>query len=169
MEVAALNDPSATPAPPAPELSYPDAASLPAKVTVIATIQSLVMDLSDLAAQPNPGEPEARVADRLAEEASEVGAMIRALPGRPASMSGHDTQMLAALRTAHASGEDVAETIARALARLAAELGGSEQVLRNRPGSWEAAVAEQLLVGTVGPDGEGLDMYQGPGGPGGSL
>ncbi len=165
-----MNDPSATPAPPAPDpLTYPDAASLPARVTLVASIQSLVMDLSDLATQPDPGEPEARVADRLAEEASEVGAMIRNLPGRPASMTGHDCQMLAALRTAHGAGEDVAETVARALARLAAELGGSAEVIRNRPGSWEAAAVAELLRGTVGPDGEGLDMYRGPGGPGGSL
>src|SRR5258708_24370081 len=152
-----MNDPSATPAPPAPDpLTYPDAASLPPRVTLVASIQSLVTDLADLAVQPDPGEPEARVADRLAEEASEVASMIRALPNRPASMTGHDCQILAALRTAHAAGEDIAETIARALARLAAALGGSAEVLRDRPGSWEAAVIEQLLAGTVGEDGEGL-------------
>jgi hypothetical protein len=157
-----MNDPSATPAPPAPPdpLTYPDASSLPAKVTLVASIQSLVMDLSDLATRPDPAEPEARVADRLAEEASEVGAMIRALPGRLASMIGHDCQMLAALRTAHEAGEDIGETVARSLARLAAQLGGSAEVIRNRPGSWQAALVADLLSGTVGPDGENLDMYR---------
>jgi hypothetical protein len=109
------------------------------------------------------------VLDRLAEELAEAAAMVRALPGRPADMSGHDYALLAALRTAHAAHEDVGETIARACARLAAELGGTEQVLANRPGSWEAAVIEQLLAGTVGERDADLGMYQGPGGAGGSL
>lgn len=85
--------------------------------------------------------------------------MLRALPGRPAAMSGHDHALLAALRTAHAAGEDIGETMARAVARLAAELSASAAVTANRPGSWEAALIADLLRGTVGPDDENLDMY----------
>ncbi len=150
--------PATTPAP--DSLTYPDAAALPAKVAVTATMQSVITDAADLITRPEPGEAEARVADRLAEELAEAAAMLRALPGRPAAMSGHDYALLAALRTAHQAREDVAETIARALARLAAELGSSAAVLRNRPGSWEASAVADLLGGMVGPDDENLPMYR---------
>ena len=73
-------------------------------------------------------------------------------------MSGHDYALLAALRTAHAAHEDVGETIARALARLALELGGTHEVIANRDGSWEASVIAQLLHGTAGDD--DLDAYR---------
>lgn len=133
------------------------------EVTLTETAHATAADLADLAAilPGNPAET-ARVADRLAEEATELAAMIRALPGSPADMPGHDRALLAALRTAHAAGEDVAETIARALARLAAELGSSFAVLANRPGSWEAAHVRALLAGTVGEHDDCLDLY-GPG------
>ncbi len=92
--------------------------------------------------------------------------MLRSLPGRPAAWPGHDFQLLAALRTARAADEDIGEFAARALARLAAELGGSFEVIKARPGSWEAALIAELLRGTVGPDDENLPVF---GGPGGSL
>ena len=94
--------------------------------------------------------------------------MLRALPGRPAALADYDYQLLAALRTSHASGEDVAEAIAHALARLAVELGGSLQVTANRPGSCGPSDIAELLRGTVGPGDEDLGMF-GSGGPGGSL
>lgn len=153
-----MNDPSATPAPPAPELACPGAPALPAQVTVIATIQSVITDLADLLTSPGD-DASARVLDRLSEEVAEAAAMLRALPARPAGMSGHDYQALAALRTAHAAGEDIGETIARALARLAAGLGGSAAALANRPGSGEAALVADLLSGTVGPDDEHLSRW----------
>jgi hypothetical protein len=139
------------------------------EVTVTESARAAATDLADLAKiLPGGTEPyaAARVADRLAEEVAELAAMIRALPGSPAEMTGHDRALLAALRTAHAAGEDIAETIARALARLAAELGGTYQVLANRPGSWEAAHVAELMRGTVGPGDENLPLY---GGAGGSL
>jgi hypothetical protein len=154
--------PSATTPAPDP-LTYPDP---PARVAAVATIQSVITDAADLITRPKPGEAEARVADRLAEELAEAAAMLRALPARPRAMSGHDYALLAALRTARAAGEDVGETIARALARLAAELGGSFEVLKAWPGSWEAATVAELTRGTLGPDDENLSIY---GGPGGSL
>ncbi len=122
----------------------------PPEITVRETASAALADLADLAASlPGDIARNAQVADRLAEELAETGAMLRALPGRPAAMSGHDYALLGALRSAHAAGEDVAETIARACARLAAELGGSFEVIKARPG-----------------DDENLPMY---GGPGGSL
>jgi hypothetical protein len=127
------------------------------EVTLTESATATLRDFYDLA-QALPGEDpaaSAQIADRLAEELSELGLMLRALPGRPAAMSGHDVQLLAALRTAHAAGEDVAETIARACARLAAELGGAEAVLSNREGSWEASHIRDLLDGTIGPGGAG--------------
>src|SRR5260221_10856201 len=119
--------PATTPAP--VPLAYPDPR---ARVAAVATIQSVITDAADLITRPEPGEAEARMADRLAEELAEAAAMLRAMPARPAAMSGHDYALLAALRTAHAAGEDVGETISRALARLAAELGGTAAVIRNK-------------------------------------
>ncbi len=134
----------------------------PPEVTLIETVRAALADLADLAGQL-PGDPDhARVLDRLAEELAEAAAMLRALPGRAAPMTGHSHAALAAFRTAVASGEDIGEFIARTLARLAADLGGTVAVIANRPGSWEAALVADLLSGTVGPDDEGLEMYQEP-------
>jgi hypothetical protein len=147
------------------------------EVSLTESARAAATDLAELAAAL-PGADRhraAEVATRIAEECAEVAAMIAALPGRPVAMSGHDYALLSALSTARSKGEDVgefgarglarlaAELGARGLARLAAELGGSEHVLANRPGSWEAAVIEQLLQGTVGPDDEMLGGYAGPG------
>jgi hypothetical protein len=130
------------------------------EATLTESARAAAADLTHLAARMPGGIPGARIADRLSEELAEIGQMLRALPHRPAMTSGHDHQLLTALRTAHTAGEDVAETIARALARLAYELGGSPQVIAARPGSWEAAVIEQLLSGTVGPADENLGAYR---------
>lgn len=156
------NRPSTPATPPAPPVP-PDSP----EVTIRETTAAAATDLADLASQlPGDAAEHARVADKLSEEVAELAHMLRALPARPAPWPGHDFQILAGLRTAHAAGEDVGETIARALARLAAELGGSRQVLRNRPGSWEASSVRELLRGTVGPDDEELPAS---GGAGGSL
>jgi hypothetical protein len=150
------------PDPPAPApVVSPDSP----EVTLRESAHAVLADLAELDL-PGDASRNAQVAERLSEELAEVGLMLRALPGRP-SVSGHDAQLLAALRTAHAAGEDIGETVARALARLAAEVGGMWQVLANRPGSWEAALIAELLRGTVGPDDENLPAY-GPG-AGGSL
>jgi hypothetical protein len=133
------------------------------ETTVKETASATATDLADLAAQlPGDAAANARVADKLSEEVAELAQMLRALPGRPVPVPGHDWQLLGALRTAHQSGEDVGAKIAAALARLAAELGGSRHVVVNRPGSWEAAAVRELLRGTVGPDDEELPRY-GPG------
>jgi hypothetical protein len=65
-------------------------------------------------------------------------------------------QAAAAILAAHEAGQDVGEFVALALAQAAARLGSTEALLSNRPGSWEAAAAESLLTGTVGPGDEYL-------------
>ena len=103
------------------------------EVTLAESAAATLADLARLITDGLPGDPaaSARIADRLSEECAELAQMLRCLPGRPPALAGYDYQLLAALRTSHASGEDVAEAIAHALARLAAELGGSMQVLED--------------------------------------
>ncbi len=134
-----------------------------AEVTLVETVRSVLADLTEL---DLPGDTDTQcqgsavILDRLAEELAEAAAMLRALPGRPAPMTGHSYAALSTFRTAVASGEDIGEFIAHTLARLAADLGGTVAVIANRPGSWEAALIAELLSGTVGPDDENLNMYR---------
>ncbi|HEY1621762.1 MAG TPA: hypothetical protein VGG25_29345 [Streptosporangiaceae bacterium] len=129
------------------------------EVTLAESASAAAADLAELAGSL-PGDPfhTAEIADRISEEVAEVAAMIRSLPGRPREIAGHVHQAIAAFRTAIADGEDIGEFIATTLAVLAAEIGGSGAVIANRPGSWEAAHVAALLSGTVGPDGEYLDI-----------
>lgn len=60
---------------------------------------------------------------------------------------------------AHTHGYDIGEFVAHAAAYAANQLGGTEALLSNRPGSWEASHLRELLVGTVGPDDEMLHEY----------
>lgn len=60
--------------------------------------------------------------------------------------------LLRAARTEH----DFAGWLAAALAQVAGQLGSAEQLTIGRPGSWEAALVDQLVCGTVGYDGEAL-------------
>jgi hypothetical protein len=130
--------PAATPA--------PDPAA-----TLRETVWSVSVDAAQLARQLPGDDTTARVLDQLSEELAEAAQARRALPGRPIPASGRDWQLLGALRSAHAEGEDVAEFIARGCAHLSWELGGSWHVTENRPGSWEADLIGQLLEGTTGP------------------
>jgi malonyl CoA-acyl carrier protein transacylase len=133
----------------------------PPEVTLTETASAALADLTDLAAQlPGDTARNAVILDRLAEELTETAAMLRALPSRPAAMTGHSYGALSAFRTAVASGEDIGEFIALTLTRLAAEVGGTSKVIANRPGSWEASHVADLLSGTVGPDDENLGAYR---------
>jgi hypothetical protein len=60
---------------------------------------------------------------------------------------------------AHTHGYDVAEFVGHGAAYAANHLGGTDALLSNRPGSWEASHLRELLVGTVGPDDEMLHTY----------
>lgn len=65
-------------------------------------------------------------------------------------------QVVAVLTEAARAGVDMADFLARAAAAAAANLGGIEQLLAGRPGSWEADLVRQLVAGTVGWDSEYL-------------
>jgi hypothetical protein len=69
-------------------------------------------------------------------------------------------QAVEAITAALREGNDVAEFLAHALCYVAAAEGGTEEVLRNRPGSWEADHVRRLMAGTVGETGEHLDHYR---------
>jgi hypothetical protein len=67
------------------------------------------------------------------------------------------TAVLAAARAEH----DFAGWLASVLASVASELGSSDAITVRRPGSWEAALVQQLIKGT-GHDDELLTDYGGP-------
>ena len=55
---------------------------------------------------------------------------------------------------------DWAEFVTHALAGAAANIGGTEQILAGRPGSWEAEPVRQTLQSTVGADDEHLLQHR---------
>jgi hypothetical protein len=75
-------------------------------------------------------------------------------------MNDLDRQAIDVISSALESGVDVAAFLATALCAIAAREGGVEEVLRNRPGSWEAMHIRGLMEGTVGPYGEELGRYR---------
>jgi hypothetical protein len=105
---------------PGPSMTPPEP-----EITITETVRATLADLTELARRL-PGsaatqrDGSAVILDRLSEELAEAAAMLRALPGRPATVTGYEYQLLAALRTVITAGEDPAETVARALAWLAA-------------------------------------------------
>jgi hypothetical protein len=66
------------------------------------------------------------------------------------------TVLTAAART----GSDFAEFVAHAVAGVAANLGGIEELLAGRPGSWEAHYVRELLTATVGHDEQYLHQHR---------
>ena len=75
-----------------------------------------------------------------------------------------------ALSTAVDTEHDFPGWLAAVLARVAARAGSADALTAGRPGSWEAALVEQLVKGTVGygddehlPDSDGLDDHARPG------
>jgi hypothetical protein len=65
-------------------------------------------------------------------------------------------QASAAVLVAARAEPDFADWLAVVLAQVASELGSSDAITAGRPGSWEADLAQQLIKGTVGYDGEFL-------------
>jgi len=78
-------------------------------------------------------------------------------------MTGQHDRAVEAVLDAHRAGRDVGEWTAHVLASAAATLGSTGRLFANRPGSWEASLARQLVEGTVGEDDEHLAAYA-PGG-----
>jgi hypothetical protein len=76
------------------------------------------------------------------------------------TMDATTRQAVTAITAALQEGHDVAEFLAHALCYVAAQQGGIDAVLRNRPGSWEADHVRRLMAGTVGEDGEHLSSYR---------
>ena len=62
--------------------------------------------------------------------------------------------LTAAAKLTHPTGHqlDFADFLADALAAVTANLGGVEELLAGRSGSWEAALVDQLVNGTLGYD-----------------
>ena len=60
--------------------------------------------------------------------------------------------VIAAARAEH----DFSGWLAQVLAAAAGQLGSSDELVIGRPGSWEAALVDQLVKGTVGHDDEYL-------------
>ena len=69
---------------------------------------------------------------------------------------GHTRKAVQALSMAVEKEHDFAGWLADVLARVAARKGSSDALTAGRPGSWEAALIQQLLAGTVGYDDEYL-------------
>ncbi|MFI6594946.1 hypothetical protein ACIBHX_01790 [Nonomuraea sp. NPDC050536] len=73
----------------------------------------------------------------------------------------HGRQAVDALKAAVALEGDFPGWLAAILATVAAsQPEGSYTLIEGRPGSWEAALVQRLLAGTVGEGDEYLDSYR---------
>ena len=77
---------------------------------------------------------------------------------------GHTRAAVDALTRAVDKEHDFAGWLAGVLAVVAARKGSSDALTAGRPGSWEAALIDQLVKGTVGHDDEYLPDYRDNGG-----
>jgi hypothetical protein len=71
----------------------------------------------------------------------------------------YTTQAAAAVLQAAQAEHDFGGWLAQVLAIAAAQLGSGAALTAGRPGSWEAALVDHLIRGTVGPDDEDLSYY----------
>jgi hypothetical protein len=97
---------------------------------------------------PPPPPPGSFGLGRLPAAGEVLGEVVRLLTGhagRVWTWTGHDGQT----RRQRA---DMAEFIILAVAGVAANVGGVEQLLAGRPGSWEAGLVRDMLTATVGHD-----------------
>jgi hypothetical protein len=85
------------------------------------------------------------------------------MPGRH-SMPSYTRAAVDALTRAVDKEHDFPGWLAGVLARVAARKGSSDALTAGRPGSWEAALVDQLVKGTVGHDDEYLPDYRDDGG-----
>jgi len=74
-------------------------------------------------------------------------------------MPGHDYQMLAPLRSPSRPVRTPARRSPAPWPGSPRISAGSAEVIRDRPGGWEAALVADLLSGTVGPGDENLPMF----------
>jgi hypothetical protein len=85
------------------------------------------------------------------------------MPGRR-SAPAYTRAAVDALTRAVDKEHDFAGWLAGVLARVAARKGSSGALTAGRPGSWEAALIDHLVKGTVGRDDEYLPEYRDDGG-----
>jgi hypothetical protein len=71
-------------------------------------------------------------------------------------MTGYTKPAISAVLAAARAEHDFAGWLADVLAKVAGQLGSSDALTAGRPGSWEAALVDQLVCGTIGHDGEAL-------------
>lgn len=71
-----------------------------------------------------------------------------------ASTEGHDpiSQAVTALTAAAGEGRDFGEVACHVMTTVAANVGGIEELLARRPGSWEAAHVREMIASTAGTD-----------------
>ena len=81
------------------------------------------------------------------------------MPGRR-SVPAYTRAAVDALIRAVEQEHDFAGWLAGVLAQVAARKGSSDALTAGRPGSWEAALVDQLVKGTVGHDDEYLPDYR---------
>jgi len=75
------------------------------------------------------------------------------------TQSSYTDRAAAATLEADRDEHDFAGWLAGMLARTACELGSTDALTTQRPGSWEADLVQRLVKGTVGWDGECLASY----------
>ena len=75
----------------------------------------------------------------------------------------YTSRAVAAITQAARSEHDFAAWLAHVLATAAGQLGGSDELIIGRPGSWEASLVDQLVKGTVGYSDEHLPAPAGRG------
>ncbi len=95
-------------------------------------------------------EPAARLLARIAEDAAEAAALIRALPSRPRDLPGHHFAAVAAIDQAVATETDFGGWLAGVLATVAGRHGSVAALVAGRSGSWESAAVLALVQPTVG-------------------
>jgi hypothetical protein len=76
----------------------------------------------------------------------------------------HTDDAVATVRIAARTEHDFAGWLAAVLSTVAAQLGSSDALTAGRPGSWEAALVDQLVKGTAGHGDEYLSAYARPAG-----
>jgi len=122
----------------------------------------------------HPGEGAAEIRERMDAMRAEVARLIAddrpaaAAQGRPEKERGtffsagkSDTKDKVVARLKRDDPNLAERVVNGEITANAAAEGGIDQVLRNRPDSWEAGHVWALVAGTVGEDGERLSLYGG--------
>lgn len=85
------------------------------------------------------------------------------IPRWPAPTVDENAAVVAFIVKAREAGHDVGEYVCHRLAEAAAQFGSVEDLMVNRPGSWEAAGVKDLILNTVGYGPDDLAQWAGAG------